>query len=186
MMNQRKRVKLGPKTKGVSGDLFGGLFPDLPAASRDTILQLQARDNEINQWFAEDPTRVAAMQTNPKETLAQLSASLGIKLTPASALNLPTFTVLKNPLICECHSRNSLITSVWNYIGQNTQNLAAWSANPIQVIDQVAASTNASSQELKALVNAFDQVLEIGGVVLDPLGAVRNLQGVGPSGPIIR
>lgn len=164
---------------------FDALFPTLTPDGRETLLRLQAHAAEIQQWFREDPSRVQALQAKPHEALSDLSRALGFTLPVAAASEFPKITVLYNPLDCSC-SPPALLRAVWEYIGQSDANLSAWSANPYQVIQQVASSTKASAQDEDAVLNAFEFVLNAKYAIPNLQALVQNVQSIKPSQLIIR
>ena len=166
-------------------DPLGTLFPGITAKQREVVIQLQARAAEVQQWFAEKPERVAELQKKPHETVSQLSRALGITLPVSTPENLPKNTILLNPLICVCGPpRESLISAVWQFIGQSDTNLAAWKADPLRVIQEMATTTGASDQDLNTLINAFNQVF--GGATRSPTALIQRLQGLKPTKLIIQ
>jgi len=171
----------------LEGDPLAKLLPKLTPKQREIAGQLMARGGDIQQWFAEDPSRVEALQANPYETINSLARALDLTLPVAQASELPKINIVFNPLDCVCPPPpNSLFTAVWQYIGQSEMSLSAWNADPFAVINQVAASTGASQQEVDALTAAFERVFGLIQTPVNPLTAIALIQGIRPSQLIVR
>lgn len=156
-------------------DPVKALMPDITPESQRLFQTLQGRAQDIQNWFAADPERVGELQSNPYQTLSELSHALGITLPSALAADLPTITVLRNPLQCVCDTPSTLFSAVWRFVGASVANRQAWSANPFSVIRTVATNTNASAQDLNALIYAFQRVFGVSFVTIANLAQLTQV-----------
>jgi len=171
----------------LEGDPLAKLLPKLNPKQRELAGQLMARGGDIQKWFTEDPNRVHALQTDPYETINSLARALDLALPVVDSSELPGVTVVFNPFDCVCTPpHDSLYTAVWQFIGASAANLSAWNADPLSVIDQIAANTGASEQEANTLKAAFRQVFSLNQSPSNPLASIPFLQGIRPKQLIIR
>jgi hypothetical protein len=155
--SSRKTKPARPKARGGITGALKQVAPGLTNQQRQALMQLRAKDAEIQAWFRADPTRLAQLQKNPKQIAADLAKAIGLKLTPAkslSAKNMPT--IVRDPFASPLAMGPSpLMAAVWRHVMRSKQNQAAWRKAPVRVIEQVAKATRANSWEVEAVVAAY-------------------------------
>lgn len=163
--------QLAPLEQG--HDELSTLFKDLSETDLRRLQELRAREPELQQWIAADPSRAALLQTDPETALRDLQRHLRLddRELKARLTEMPPEWTTEVLQVRKVPAGTALMQAVWRHLNAAEANLTAFKADPLGTVNAVAGATAASPEERKAVTDAFSTVLGI--ATLDPASMVE-------------
>ncbi len=149
------------------------LFKDLSDTDLRRLGELRAREPELQQWIAADPSRAAQLQTDPEKALGDLQRYLRLddRELKARLTEAPAGWTAEVVQVRTVPPGTALMQAVWRHLNAVELNLTAFKADPLGTVNAVAAASGASAEERQAVTDAFSTVLGI--ATLDPASMVE-------------
>jgi hypothetical protein len=157
-------------------DPIDELAPDVSKDVRQVLQTVKGKDVEIERWFQHNPDQILRLRKEPERVISDIVSDLGLE-TPyeIKPIDIGPWEPIVKPRTSTVGI--ALLTRVWDYVANSPQNTEEFMSNPFGIIRQVGSNTNASKEEIDAVIAAFERVFGIYRVDLDELsmfGKVTN------------
>lgn len=174
-MDKPSRERIQQMRQPSPSDPIKELAPEASKEVQSLLRQLKSREAEINRWFQEDPERLEGLRRDPHKTLEELLRTMRLERPRGVEWGEIRNWVFAPRLPEPPPVGSALLVAVWQFIAKSPNNLAQLMSDPFKVINDVAATTNASKAERDAVISAFETVTGRQHIPLNPSSVLRKL-----------